>query len=136
MRRYLREMERYTCTCTMYSTCTCIGTCTCTLSVCISERVGRRTRGRRECTSCTCTCTYVHNMYMWHLPLMMAGKQKQELAYITRYRICNSRTCIYVGHKAWICAIRGLPSAKHGSVLCASHPRIDPRLCNPRITHA
>ena len=42
----------------------------------------------------------------------------------------------YVGRKAWICAIHGLPCAKHGSALCASHPWIDPRLCNPRIVHA
>jgi len=34
----------------------------------------------------------------------------------------------YVGRKVWICAIRGMPCAKHGSALCASHPRIDPRL--------
>ena len=46
-----------------------------------------------------------------------------------------NRDNIYVGRKAWICAIRGLPCAKRGSVLCASHPWNDPRLRNPGIAH-
>ena len=35
---------------------------------------------------------------------------------------------VYVGRKAWISTIRGLPCTKHVSMLCASHPWIDPRL--------
>ena len=56
----------------------------------------------------------------------------------SKNKVVTLNSNMYVGSKAYmdICAIRGLPCAKRGSVLCASHPRIDPRLRNPGIAHA
>ena len=54
--------------------------------------------------------------------IVIRGKKAKQNGMYTHFEGNRSSTCqsIYVGRKAWICAIRGLRCVKRGSALCTT----------------
>ena len=62
--------------------------------------------------------------YMYSVSVLTVRRTLKGEVHVQRY-VCSYMYCactvhIYVGRKAWICAIRGLLCVKRGSALCAT----------------